>query len=195
MVLCGSCAEPPCDGGREVHGAAAGTPGAPNFLLSVGCFAPLSPPAIASFLNQWEAIKYLDSESAEGRRCCCTAFWGGSSCRWAAGKTHRRGRGEGRELLRQQKIELRQRIDFLLSAHAPKRFLPRKRGSRAWRACLLWYPLWLQPQREPGLRPPKPSHSCGETGRTRDRESYCATHKAEGEGGARWMFPPCLLKA
>lgn len=136
-------------------------------------FCPAFPTCHCYFLNQWEASKCLDSESAEGCWCCCTAFWRGSSRRWAVGKMHRRRSGEGQKLLRQQKIKLWQRINFLPLAHAPKRFLPRKRGScafaavpaavtpvaGAWAASPETFPLLLRNRKDEGwgksLRCPK----------------------------------------
>ena len=141
-------------------GTAVGRPGALEFSLWVRCFAPLSPPAIPIFLSQWEASRYVNTECGEGCRCCCTGFWGGSSRRWVAGKMYRRRRGGRQELLRQQKVKLQQHINFLLSTHAPRRFLPHKRGSCAWRVHLLWYLAWLPPRPEPGLRLLRSSHSC-----------------------------------
>lgn len=137
-----SRAELSCVGRREVHRAASGRPGAPH-LLAVGRMLPSAFPTCYCFfflLNQREASKYLDSKTAEGCWRCCTAFWGGSSCRWAVGKIYRHRRVEGREMLRQRKIKLRPCINFLLSACGPKRFLSCKRGSRACCVHLLWYP-------------------------------------------------------
>lgn len=86
---------------------------------------------------------------------------------------HRRRSGEGQKLLRQQKIKLWQRINFLPLAHAPKRFLPRKRGScafaavpaavtpvaGAWAASPETFPLLLRNRKDEGwgksLRCPK----------------------------------------
>lgn len=110
-----------CAGGKEVCRWQQG-----QWELLTSHFAPLSPPAIAIVFSQWEERKYLDSRSAEGCWCCCMAFWGGLSCRWAAGGMHRCRKGVSQELLRQWEIKLQQCIIFLLSAHPPKRLLPQE---------------------------------------------------------------------